>query len=233
MISLGLLGKDIAHSKSEDLYKELLSQELDYKKYDIPVPEKIPTLNEIFEEVQGLSITSPYKKHFLDQVELDEEVRKLGGINCIRKLEDGFKGTNTDYLALLDILNEIKKQFSTIHLTILGDGTMAQVTVAVAEKIGISYEVMSRKKTPGFSKLHLEVNRSLGGKEYKNIIINACSRAFIFSGTFDSGIFFLDYNYNFEPHQNLFKSPEAQYVDGIDLLKRQAKYALKFWQISN
>ena len=56
-ISLGLLGKDIAHSKSKNMYEELLGCDVSYTHFDHSTPESIPTLEEIFSKVSGLSIT--------------------------------------------------------------------------------------------------------------------------------------------------------------------------------
>jgi len=64
MISLALLGKNISHSKSREVYEELLAEKIDYKIYDCPSPSDIPSLDAFFKKHKGLSITSPYKKFF-------------------------------------------------------------------------------------------------------------------------------------------------------------------------
>jgi shikimate dehydrogenase len=229
MISLSLLGKDIAHSKSHELYEELLDQKIEYTKYDVSHSSNIPNLDTVFKDNQGLSITSPYKKHFLAQVKMSDEIKSLNAINCIRSEEGVYEGTNTDYLALKETFLDFKKLYGEIEFEILGDGSMSYVTQVLCDQLSIEYQVLSRKITPSFNTIKLNVTNS----SFQKIIINTCSRDYIFSGVFDSGIIFLDYNYNFTPHKKHFLSLQGRYIDGMGLLKSQAKYALQFWKIRN
>ena len=89
MISLALIGKDIRHSRSKEIYEDLLGQMIDYKIYDCPSPSDVPALDDIFIKSIGLSITSPYKKIFLDQVEISGV--DLNAINCIKKSGDNYR----------------------------------------------------------------------------------------------------------------------------------------------
>jgi shikimate dehydrogenase len=226
MIKLGLLGKNLAHSKSKLVYESLLNQELDYKFFDYSDEKSIPSLNEIFLSVQGLSITSPYKKHFFQQTQKSSEIELLGAINCIKKVGDYYEGTNTDFLALVEIFNELPiSKFSKI--IILGDGAMANVTSSILHQVNVVFDQYSRKMTKDFSKLNL-------GSIYSGIknclVINSCSREFIYQEALPEGTFFLDYNYN-HAHSQIIPSNQVQYQDGFDLLMRQGKHAIKFWAI--
>ena len=146
MISLALLGKEISHSKSQELYTELLSQKLIYTKYDIHDFKDIPTLDKIFEKSSGLSITSPYKRHFLSQVHMTEEIKGLNAINCIKRISDNkYEGTNTDYLALKDIFKQLIQKYKTLEFVILGAGSMSNVTQIIAKELDISFQVSSFK----------------------------------------------------------------------------------------
>jgi shikimate dehydrogenase len=228
MISLSLLGKEIAHSKSHELYEELLNKKIQYTKYDKETTSDIPPLDVIFENSVGLSITSPYKKHFIEQVVIEKDIIDLNAINCIKKEADLYYGTNTDYLALNDIFSDYLNIYKKLDCLILGDGSMSHVTQILLRKMNIPFTVVSRKTEKNIRNYRL----SDGKNEKQKIIINSCSRQFEFTGEFDSGIIFLDYNYNFIPHKNHFASLGDQYIDGMGLLKSQAEYALKFWKIS-
>ena len=91
MNKLGLLGKGIQHSKSKSMYEGLLNRKVDYHLFDYETDLEIPDLHEFFKTVEGLSITAPYKEHFLNDVDLSPEVKKLHAINCIRKTKNGFE----------------------------------------------------------------------------------------------------------------------------------------------
>lgn len=225
MISLALIGKNITHSKSAKVYEKLLNQKIDYKIYDCPHASKIPPLEDIFKNHKGLSITSPYKKFFLDQVELENH--ELCAINCIKKIGNTYLAINTDYLAISDIVDEFSAEFGDQYYVILGDGVMSQVTCKILDNKQIPFRVISRKNNGELSKLDLP--DKIGKVSGQVIIINSCSRDFSFIGELSKDYIFWDYNYDFSPHQDSIPTKVLRYIDGLSLLEIQAKYAIKFW----
>mgnify|MGYP001947929320 CR=1 FL=1 len=222
MIRLGLLGKDISHSKSQQMYEEILDQKISYTLFDYNSANSIPTISELFKDVSGLSITAPYKKHYLSSVKMDSKISKLNAINCIRLNGDTFEGTNTDYLAVKEIL----KTFSYECIVILGNGAMANITKNILDEEGIEYSEYYRKKDGDISSLDLT--------SFKNcLIINSCSRDFLFTGKVSSTSIFWDYNYSSWQQESVIQNMSIIYKDGLSLLKRQAFHALSFWNISN
>ena len=105
MLKFGLLGKNIQKSRSKEMYEKILGTEVDYCLFDFANENDIPQLSDLLSKLQGLSITAPYKKHFLSDVKIKGGLESLEAINCIRKSEDGFEATNTDYLACEEILS--------------------------------------------------------------------------------------------------------------------------------
>ncbi|MGB0453853.1 MAG: hypothetical protein ACPGJV_09075 [Bacteriovoracaceae bacterium] len=227
MLSLALAGKNISHSRSKFVYEKLLNEEVDYYHYDCDASELLPSLEEVFKSYKGLSITAPYKRHYLDRVSIDEEVRPLEAINCIKKVEDGFQATNTDYMALKEIF---QKRISSHHsVVILGDGAMGKVTEHLFGVLKIPYKVFSRKKDDHFFDIDFG---SLYSKEDKLFLINACSRKYFYNKSLAENSVFYDYNYSSETQASYIQSlNNVQYVDGMELLEGQALYALKFWGI--
>jgi shikimate dehydrogenase len=223
MRSLALIGKDVSHSKSPEIYRELTGQEINYKIFDCP-SEDIPKLKQIFENYQGLSITSPYKKFFLNQVLVLPGFEDLGAINAIRKSGPKFEAINTDYLAIAEIL----KGFKTKKAILLGDGVMSSITQKILAKDGFEFKVFSRKNNGPIEKINLSKVISSGNERI--LVINSCSRDFIFRGILPKNSIFWDFNYNLAAHQEEIPSESVRYVDGIDLLKLQAKFALEFFR---
>ena len=222
--SLALIGRDISHSKSPEIYRELIQQDIDYKIYDCAKEKDIPPLNEIFEKHQGLSVTSPYKKVFLKVVKVLPGFESLNAINAIRMRNHGFEGINTDFLAV----DEILKGFKVKSLILLGDGVMSFITQKVCKKNGIKYQVFSRKKDGPIE--NLDLSKVVLSNNGKVLVINTCSRKFIFRGNLPSGTIFWDYNYDFSPHREYFLTKSVEYVDGFNLLKLQAKFSLEFFR---
>ncbi|MDD0854611.1 hypothetical protein HBN50_15975 [Halobacteriovorax sp. GB3] len=218
---LALLGKNISHSKSQEMYESLLGRNIDYELVDISDEAIVPSLQELFSVNEGLSITAPYKKFFLDEVVMDEETQRLNAINCIKKDGNQFFGFNTDYLALNYI---IQNQFSKMrNVYILGDGSMAHVLICLLNKLAIPFEQFSRKNGDCLEKL------DLSQLSKQTLVVNTCSRSFIFNGKISKEVTFFDLNYNFEEHDHL--TQVSNYIDGLEMLKLQAKFALEIWSI--
>src|SRR5690606_30368973 len=101
MIKLALVGRDISHSLSPEIYRSFLGKNLEYSLLDYETADKIPPLIELMSEYHGLSVTAPYKTHFLPSVQASEKVIELGALNCIyRDSDNNLCAENTDYLAM-------------------------------------------------------------------------------------------------------------------------------------
>lgn len=228
MISLGLLGKNINHSKSKSMYEKIYSQKIHYVFFDCMSDDVVPGLDVIFSKVNGLSITAPYKKHFLNDVALDPRIERLLAINCIRHEGGKYFGTNTDYFAICDQIDEFILQYKKIDWVILGDGTMSFVTRQILDKKNQDFTMYSRRSHGKIEML--KISSQLVGA--KLVVINTCSRDFNFSGKIDDSSIFWDFNYNLEYHSNFFSKSLITYLDGLKLLADQAVYATRFWNFS-
>lgn len=228
MIKLALLGKDISHSLSPDLYKEIYkNQTIDYQLIDIKHINFLPSLKVLMNDLDGLSITSPYKEVYLSEVIIEDSViSALKAVNCIGKKLDKFYATNTDYTALLELVPE---KVENRRIVILGDGVMSRLIESVCRIRGISFEIRSRKLDP------IKFNSFSNGEivDENSLIINCCSRAYSFKGKLGYGSHFWDLNYRHQEHQHYFDTLPT-YTDGYSLLKLQAEHAAAFWsQLKN
>jgi shikimate dehydrogenase len=226
---LGLLGFPIQHTKSPELYRRFLSERLtSYDLFSCENKALVPDLNYFKSRLDGLNITSPYKSHFFDQVVVkNRTVLDLGSINTIGFSSDGIFGTNTDLVAVKKILIKFQEQYPNLDILLLGDGVMANLTKVVAVELGIPLSQFSRKLVEGFSELNLPEHYQ---KDTQPIVINACSRGFIFRGELTGEEIFWDYNYAFAPHDSHLSSMVKTYVDGQELLELQAISAIEFWE---
>ena len=228
MINLALIGKDIQHSKSQIMYEDILNSKINYDLLDCFNEKEIPSLESLFSKYVGVSITSPYKPFFLDKINVSPGVSAVKAINCLAKDDNGYHGYNTDLLALEEIISNFILKYKTVAFYILGDGVMARVLKYISEKKSIQYKILSRKTTEDFGTLLLNKKISF---ENKTIVVNCCSRNFVFNGEINNDFLFWDLNYSFKPHKDLFLSIDCDYLDGLELLNLQAKYALDIWGI--
>lgn len=228
-MKLGLLGFPVKHSLSPKIYEKLLGRDLtSYDLFSYENAKDIPSLEFFSRRLQGLNITSPYKTHFIKEIRIESDlVREIGAVNTLKFSSSGVVGTNTDVLAVEEILLRFKTDNRKVKILLLGDGVMARVTKLVAEKLGLDLEQFSRKSTKNVDQLDLSIFKEDG---VQNIIINSCSRDFIFKGKTHLDDIFWDYNYSFLPHQNSLPSLVKAYYDGQEMLELQAIKAIEFWK---
>lgn len=226
---LGLLGFPIEHSRSPELYRRHLGSRLtSYELFSFETVNLVPGLDHFRKKLDGLNITSPYKTHFFHEVSVaNPVVKKLGSINTIGFTPDGVFGTNTDLLAVQKILTRLQSQFPNLAIYLLGDGVMAKLTKLVANELGIKLLQFSRKLNSDFEVLDLSNSYQ---ESVQPIVINACSRSFIFKGKLKGHEVFWDYNYDFTPHSSSLPSVVKTYLDGRELLELQAIAAIEFWE---
>jgi shikimate dehydrogenase len=224
MLKLALVGKNIQHSKSPEIYNKLLGK-VKYDLLDFESVNDIPSPEELFLKYDGINITSPYKEHFVNLVELKDEANVFKAINCLRK-NSKIEGCNTDYLALKDILLSFKQIYQNLNVLVLGDGVMARVLLFTLRELNIKFQQKSRRLTSSFTQLNLSDEIT----QEKLLVINSCSREYIYKNVVPENIIFWDLNYNFPSHQEYFKN-KCEYIDGHKLLLLQAEYALTFWSV--
>lgn len=225
---LGLIGKSISHSLSPSIYKNLIAPSITYDLLDFNSAQDLPSLSDLAKKYDGLNITSPYKRHYFNEVIItDESVATLGAVNALSFHPEGVFATNTDYIAVDLLMEKYLKRDSQLRVVILGDGVMAQITQLICKKWGVEFSLLNRKRTPDLATFDF---RRLDNSTKQLLIINACSRDYILSGKFSGQELFWDYNYNFLPHQNTLPSLVKEYQDGQEMLLCQAQAAVDFWR---
>jgi shikimate dehydrogenase len=226
MKKFALIGKNIKHSLSPDIYKNLLKDRHEYILIDASGNESLPTLEELRNEYVGVNITTPYKEHYFDRKFCVHVPASLSAINCISFRDDSIKMTNTDFIAMKKILN--KRFFSAYRLKciyILGSGVMAKLTQSLLTEMNRSFQVVSRSRSMDINLFDFS-HGSTESNSY-TLLINCCSREFYFEGKVERNTLFWDLNYEM-PHKDVI-SRQCTYFDGKELLMEQAIEAARFW----
>lgn len=221
MLKLALIGKDIGHSRSQEMYEKLLKQKISYDLLDYPDENSIPPIIDLFKGgYKGISVTYPYKRTFLNQVKVESPiVEKVNAINCIGFFDGIVKATNTDFLAAQKLL----QRFPNKLFIILGNGNMAKIFVTLFNELKIEFRHFYRAQNGDLNKVNFQTLKE------NFVLINCCSRKFIFEADLPRNTIFWDMNYSFEGHKTLKESKSIQYLDGLDLLLEQARFATYFW----
>jgi shikimate dehydrogenase len=225
-LRFALIGKNISHSLSPQLYRELISNNIKYDLIDIDNISKLPTLDFLNSNYTGINITAPWKDAYFAYA--IPEARKWLAVNCIRFLNGVPEATNTDATALLELIPELIKKNDPEMWIILGDGAMAKVISIILAELGHNFRIHSRRLGDQLNQLNFVSEYK---KFSKKILINTCAREFIFTNNLDATWLFWDLNYSHARHQEAFSKQDSDYIDGFDLLKTQARHAVKFWNL--
>lgn len=223
-IKLALIGKNIAHSKSQQMYEEILSCAVNYTLIDCQSTSDIPAAKNLLQKYAGISITAPYKKHFLDEAEVLPKHKC--GVNTLYRHDGIIYGENTDVAAIENIINEYMQRPKRV--IVLGSGVMAEIVQEELKKKEVSYTQLSRRaKNLDQLEAHIiEGSLSL-------LVINTCAREYTFDGPINFCYDFWDMNYDLKKHQEYFADGPVKYSDGLLQLKLQAKYAVNCWNLNS
>lgn len=233
----GLIGRNISHSFSEKYFAAKFQaekiQNASYKTFDLDEISELPVLLQT-EKLDGFNVTIPFKESIISYLdEIDAEAEKIGAVNCVKILNGKKIGYNTDafgFEASLQPLLEIHHR----QALILGDGGAAKAVKFVLEKLGITYQSVSRKGNLNYSDLNKTYMQ-----DYQIIInctplgtfpdVDSCPEIpyeFLTSGHL---VYELVYNPPKTQFLKLAESQFAQIKNGHEMLVLQAEKSWEIW----
>lgn len=245
---LGLIGFPLTHSFSKQFFQEKFEKEnienFQYELFPLSRIDELPELIRSQKNLCGLNVTIPYKQSVIPFLNtLDESATRSGAVNTIAIKHSGdsfhLKGFNTDIIGFEKSLVPLLKPFHTKAL-VLGNGGAAKAVCYVLNRLNISAQIVSRKKsaaTIGYDELQknilsenkLIINTSPVGM-YPNID-EAPAIPYHFLGT-EHLLYDLIYN----PEESTFlkrgKAQGASVKNGLEMLQIQAEEAWKIWSES-
>ncbi len=128
-LKLGLIGDNIARSKSPMLHRLAGEQNGIAVRYDRLVPIDLGlTFGEVFarctrEGYRGINVTYPYKEHAAALVRIDNPlVRAIGAVNTVIFEGDTSLGHNTDYSGFMAAYKSVRGKRATGTVLMIGTG---------------------------------------------------------------------------------------------------------------
>ncbi|HKI60496.1 MAG TPA: shikimate dehydrogenase [Mariprofundaceae bacterium] len=88
--------------------------------------------------VRGFNVTVPHKERVLPFVEADESVRLIGAVNTVIRTEQGWKGTNTDWVGFSAALEAVGAKMESATVLLFGAGGTAKAVVYALAKHNIA-----------------------------------------------------------------------------------------------
>ena len=239
-MKLGLLGKDIGHSLSPDLFGKRV--EPLNGNYSLCSCDSLKDVSGyLMQDYDGFNVTMPYKSSIMDLLDaLDPEAEAIGAVNTLVRCQEGWKGYNTDIKGIEETLSPHLTTWHTKAL-ILGTGGAARAAAHVLRSWEVWPTFVSRslsdEETLRYSDLDHHVIQ-----EYL-LIINASpvgqwpdveQRPLIPYESVGQEHLVFDMVYN--PVITSFLKTVAEKggktLDGMTMLQGQAEASWKLWQSS-
>jgi len=169
----GLIGYPLSHSFSEKYFTEKFEQEeiteCRYNLFAIKTIDELPILLRNNPELEGLNITIPYKKQVLPFLDDSNIPHGLDACNCINITGGKLVGYNTDVTGFEKSLKPLLKSYHKKAL-ILGNGGATAAVAFVLRKLGISFDIVSRKIHDNSTFIYKEIDKKV--MEENTVIIN-------------------------------------------------------------
>ncbi len=169
----GLIGYPLSHSFSKKYFTEKFEQEgladCRYELFPIKSIDDLPQLITTNPALEGLNITIPYKKQVLKFLDHSFIPQGLAACNCIRVQDGKLTGYNTDAIGFEKSLLPLLQSHHTKAL-VLGNGGAAEAVLFVLRKLGIEFNIVSRKMHDGSTFTYNDLNDDVINKN--TLIIN-------------------------------------------------------------
>lgn len=249
MKKCGLLGKNIAYTKSPGIHNDY------YKKNNVNLKYEVFDIDEanidkfFFElknnDIVGFNVTIPYKEKVLEYLnKLEYPANIIGAVNTVAVKENSYLGYNTDYFGFIRSLKENNIDVKYKKALILGNGGSAKAVFYAlrdleAKTIDIAGRNLSKieKEFPLVNNI-LNINDDLNLYDY-DILINCTPMGNINNPIMKFKIKktnknLIIYDLNYEPEKTklikLGKKLGLKCINGLDMLRFQAYESIEIWK---
>lgn len=231
MKKLCVIGNPVINSFSPEIYNFLFDKFKIDAYYTRLILTDVNHFNNILEllKIDGANATMPHKQSAFSFAEMNDEYSsETEAVNTLI-FNNIIEGYNTDYKGLEDIISNINISIDT-NILLIGAGNTAITALRVLSKYDAKVDVINRNPfhinilNNFFDKVN-QVDSSTLKLKYDLIINASADLEFIsvISKYIESDII-IDFNYISPTLNKLVKSYNT-YIDGLDLLIRQALYS--------
>ncbi|MCM1542603.1 MAG: shikimate dehydrogenase [Blautia sp.] len=146
----GLMGNPVEHTMSPVIHNTLserLGKNLAYVPFHVPAGHVKEAVEGAFAlNLLGMNVTVPYKSEVIPFLkEIDPLAEQIGAVNTLVRMEDGYKGYNTDMPGLYRAMCEDGVEIAGEKVLILGAGGVARaVAMLLARKGAAKIRILNR-----------------------------------------------------------------------------------------
>lgn len=163
----GLIGSPVEHTMSPAIHNTLaaeLSENLVYVPFHVPEGRLKEAVEGAYAlNLLGCNVTVPYKSQVIPFLkEIDPLAKEIGAVNTLVRVQDGFRGYNTDMPGLLQAMREDGVRTEGEKVLILGAGGVARAVAMLLSRQGAAQIIILNRTVEKAKKLAEEVNAVSG-----------------------------------------------------------------------
>jgi shikimate dehydrogenase len=169
-IRLGLIGDNIARSRSPDLHRlagRICGLDI---RYELLVPgERGGDFDTVFENcraggMRGVNVTYPYKEAVFARVRIDDAAtRRIGSINTVVFEPDGARGYNTDHSGFRAAFREAFAEMAPGRVALVGAGGVGKAVAFALAELGAERLEIADIDTARAAALAAAISAAFGG----------------------------------------------------------------------
>ena len=173
MKRFGLIGYPLTHSFSKKYFSEKFEREgwkdHVYDLFPIDTIQKLPDIITSHKDLVGLNVTIPYKQQVIPFLHSTKLPPGVVACNCIKIQNGKLEGYNTDIAGFEKSFAHLLKPWHKNAL-VLGNGGATIAVTYVLHKLGIEYNIVSRRLHAGSTLTYEQLNNDVIAKH--TVIIN-------------------------------------------------------------
>ncbi len=144
----GVVGWPVEHSLSPWFQNRFIEEQglnAVYIPFPVPVGRIGPALQGLHAAgVEGLNVTVPHKEVAARLAETDADARRIGAVNTLRRVEEGWLATNTDWRGLRLVIEGLGLNLCGGHVVMFGAGGTARAFVHALNGLGCHLTLCNR-----------------------------------------------------------------------------------------
>lgn len=163
----GLIGNPVEHTMSPVIHNTLAEREgrnLVYVPFRVAEGGLAAAVEGAFAmNILGLNVTVPYKSEVLGSLKaVDEMAGKIGAVNTLVRLDNGYKGYNTDMMGLYRAMCAEGIRLEGEEILLLGAGGAARAVAFMCVSHGAEHVYMLNRTVEKAGQAAAEVNKIFG-----------------------------------------------------------------------
>jgi len=169
----GIIGDPITHSLSP-LFQNYFLSTVGLNSTYLPFCVKPEKLSQALKglhaaHIEGLNITVPHKESAMIDVQADQDAITIGAINTVKRTNEGWSATNTDWQGFSSVLHGLNANVANTPVLIFGAGGTARAICHALHKEGAKEILICNRSSQRAEKLASDLQSNYSSMEIKLI----------------------------------------------------------------